>query len=199
MFFGRVREVEEREYKGEEELNPTQNSPRCRGPTKAQTITDIPGRVPTCATPRPTEPTRHSVGRQNARQCRRVALSSRRCRPSLLSRCAIHEALRLRCLGRCHSRLSLRLVLLGYVNSQLRVHYKLTEKRFYSEMADPTKGRLRPALRFGGVFGFIGGFLLAYQRSSCESPLTHRDHTHANANAPCRHLSPFLGLVGEQT
>ena len=37
------------------------------------------------------------------------------------------------------------------------------------EMADPTKSRLRPALRLGGVFGFIGGFLLAYQRSSCES------------------------------
>ena len=40
-----------------------------------------------------------------------------------------------------------------------------------SEMADPTKSRLRPALRLGGVFGFIGGFLLAYQRSSCESAL----------------------------
>jgi len=48
-----VREVGEREYKGEEELNPTQNSPRCRRPTKAQAIADIPGRVPTCATPRP--------------------------------------------------------------------------------------------------------------------------------------------------
>ena len=70
----------------------------------------------------PNRPTRHSVGRQNARPCRRVALSSRRCGPSLLSRYAIHEAFRLRCLGRCHSRLSLRLVLLGYVNMQLRVH-----------------------------------------------------------------------------
>jgi hypothetical protein len=67
-------------------------------------------------------------------------------------------------------------------------------------MADPTKSRLRPALRLGGVFGFIGGFLLAYQRSSCESPLTHRDlMAHANSNAPCRRLSPLLGLVGEQT
>jgi len=43
-------------------------------------------------------------------------------------------------------------------------------------MADPTKSRLRPALRLGGVFGFIGGFLLAYQRSSCESVVCHRDH-----------------------
>jgi hypothetical protein len=55
MFWGRVREVGEREYKREEELNPTQKSPRCRRPTKAQAIADIPGRVPTCATPRPTE------------------------------------------------------------------------------------------------------------------------------------------------
>jgi len=37
---------------------------------------------------------------------------------------------------------------------------------YFWEMADPTKARLRPALRLGGVFGFIGGFLLAYQRSS---------------------------------
>ncbi|KAH9002182.1 NADH-ubiquinone oxidoreductase complex I, 21 kDa subunit-domain-containing protein [Lactarius deliciosus] len=37
---------------------------------------------------------------------------------------------------------------------------------YFWEMADPTKSRLRPALRLGGAFGFIGGFLLAYQRSS---------------------------------
>jgi hypothetical protein len=67
-------------------------------------------------------------------------------------------------------------------------------------MADPTKARLRPALRLGGVFGFIGGFLLAYQRSSRESPLTCRDYGSCKCNAPCRrHLSPLLGLVGEQT
>ncbi|KAA1468833.1 hypothetical protein DENSPDRAFT_772002 [Dentipellis sp. KUC8613] len=34
------------------------------------------------------------------------------------------------------------------------------------EMADPTKVRLRTPLRLGGLLGFIGGFLLAYQRSS---------------------------------
>jgi hypothetical protein len=107
-------------------------------------------------------------------------------------------------MGRRHSRLSVRLVLLGFVNLQLlrrrRILYKLTGKNVsYSEMADPTKSRLRPALRLGGVFGFVGGFLLAYQRSSCESPLTHRDHAHADANALCRNLSPLLGLVGEQT
>lgn len=90
---------------------------------KAQLIADIPGRVPTCATPRPTEcridrDDTQPDERQNAKQCRRVALSSHRCRPPLLSRCAIHEALRLRCLGKCHSRLSVRLVLLGYANSQ---------------------------------------------------------------------------------
>ncbi len=48
-------------------------------------------------------------------------------------------------------------------------------------MADPTKSRLRPALRLGGVFGFIGGFLLAYQRSSCEFVLmTYGDYAHAS-------------------
>lgn len=62
MFCGRVREVGGREYKGEEELNPTQNSPRCRGPTKAQLAADIPGRFPTCATPRPTE---HRIDRHD--------------------------------------------------------------------------------------------------------------------------------------
>jgi hypothetical protein len=50
MFCGRVREVGGREYKGEEELNPTQNSPRCRGP-RLSSSADIPGPVPTRATP----------------------------------------------------------------------------------------------------------------------------------------------------
>ena len=60
MFCGRVREVGGREYKGEEELNPTQNSPRCRGPSLTSAA-DIPGRVPTRATPRPTEYDRHDI------------------------------------------------------------------------------------------------------------------------------------------
>ncbi|KAK2463647.1 hypothetical protein APHAL10511_004398 [Amanita phalloides] len=34
------------------------------------------------------------------------------------------------------------------------------------EMADPAKLRLKTALRLGGFLGFVGGFLLAYQRSS---------------------------------
>ncbi|KAF8223776.1 NUXM, NADH-ubiquinone oxidoreductase subunit [Tricholoma matsutake] len=34
------------------------------------------------------------------------------------------------------------------------------------EMADPAKYRMRTALRLGGFLGFVGGFLLAYQRSS---------------------------------
>ncbi|KAF9005999.1 hypothetical protein BDQ17DRAFT_1423723 [Cyathus striatus] len=33
-------------------------------------------------------------------------------------------------------------------------------------MADPSRMRLRTTLKLGGVLGFIGGFLLAYQRSS---------------------------------
>ena len=36
-------------------------------------------------------------------------------------------------------------------------------------MADPTKMKLRTPLRLGGMLGFIGGFLLAYQRSSSMS------------------------------
>ncbi|KAF7977104.1 hypothetical protein HWV62_4699 [Athelia sp. TMB] len=34
------------------------------------------------------------------------------------------------------------------------------------EMADPSKQRMRTSLRLGGLLGFVGGFLLAYQRSS---------------------------------
>jgi len=34
------------------------------------------------------------------------------------------------------------------------------------EMADPAKNRMRTTLRLGGFLGFVGGFLLAYQRSS---------------------------------
>ena len=37
-----------------------------------------------------------------------------------------------------------------------------------AEMADPTKIKMRSSLRLGGVLGFVGGFLMAYQRSSCE-------------------------------
>jgi hypothetical protein len=33
-------------------------------------------------------------------------------------------------------------------------------------MADPAKYKMRTALRLGGFLGFVGGFLLAYQRSS---------------------------------
>ncbi|KAJ2930660.1 hypothetical protein H1R20_g6441, partial [Candolleomyces eurysporus] len=34
------------------------------------------------------------------------------------------------------------------------------------EMADPTKVSLKTPVRLGGFLGFIGGFMLAYQRSS---------------------------------
>ncbi len=36
------------------------------------------------------------------------------------------------------------------------------------DMADPSKIRLRTSLRLGGLLGFVGGFLFAYQRSSRE-------------------------------
>jgi len=34
-------------------------------------------------------------------------------------------------------------------------------------MADPSRQKMRTALRLGGFLGFVGGFLIAYQRSSC--------------------------------
>ncbi|EIW79228.1 hypothetical protein CONPUDRAFT_127152 [Coniophora puteana RWD-64-598 SS2] len=37
---------------------------------------------------------------------------------------------------------------------------------YFWDMADPSKVRLRTGLRLGGLLGFIGGFMLAYQRSS---------------------------------
>ena len=37
-------------------------------------------------------------------------------------------------------------------------------------MADPVKINLRTTLRLGGFMGFLGGFMLAYQRSSGTSP-----------------------------
>ncbi|THH10357.1 hypothetical protein EW145_g1401 [Phellinidium pouzarii] len=37
---------------------------------------------------------------------------------------------------------------------------------YFWDMADPSNFRLRTSLRFGGLLGFIGGFMLAYQRSS---------------------------------
>jgi len=38
------------------------------------------------------------------------------------------------------------------------------------EMADPSRLRMKTGLRLGGFLGFIGGFMVAYQRSSCEYP-----------------------------
>lgn len=37
---------------------------------------------------------------------------------------------------------------------------------YFWDMADPTHLRLRTSLRLGGLLGFLGGFMLAYQRSS---------------------------------
>lgn len=51
-------------------------------------------------------------------------------------------------------------LILPYDNS---IHlYGLIEK------TDPTQLKMRASLRLGGLLGFTGGFLLAYQRSSCE-------------------------------
>ncbi|CCL99677.1 uncharacterized protein FIBRA_01698 [Fibroporia radiculosa] len=37
---------------------------------------------------------------------------------------------------------------------------------YFWDMADSSKFKLRTQLRLGGLLGFVGGFLLAYQRSS---------------------------------
>lgn len=64
------------------------------------------------------------------------------------------------------------------------------------EMADPAKVKLRGPLRLGGFLGFIGGFLLAYQRSSSKSPCVHANKsTLLNSFRQC---SEVLGLVREQ-
>jgi hypothetical protein len=62
-------------------------------------------------------------------------------------------------------------------------------------MADPAKVRLTTSLRLGGFFGFVGGFLMAYQRSSRESPLVMCS---MNSLMFSFLVSPFLGLVREQ-
>lgn len=60
-------------------------------------------------------------------------------------------------------------------------------------MADPTKYKMRTSLRLGGLLGFVGGFLMAYQRSSCA--LLCHDHFISTTDASS---SPILGLVREQ-
>jgi len=37
---------------------------------------------------------------------------------------------------------------------------------YFWETAEPTRIRMRTSLRLGGLFGFVGGFLFAYQNSS---------------------------------
>jgi hypothetical protein len=44
---------------------------------------------------------------------------------------------------------------------------RLTAVCVLPDLAETSKTKLRVPLRVAGVFGFVGGFLLAYQRSSC--------------------------------
>lgn len=61
-------------------------------------------------------------------------------------------------------------------------------------MADPSKHKMRTSLRLGGFLGFVGGFLLAYQRSSgTEIPVYDLDREYLTVSS-----SSFLGLVREQ-
>ncbi|KAI0793927.1 NADH-ubiquinone oxidoreductase complex I, 21 kDa subunit-domain-containing protein [Fomes fomentarius] len=61
---------------------------------------------------------------------------------------------------------------------------------------DPSNLKIRTQLRLGGLLGFVGGFLLAYQRSSCELSVISSCCTR-NLNG--RQPSTVLGLVREQT
>ena len=38
----------------------------------------------------------------------------------------------------------------------------------FLEMADKSYSKLRTPMRYVGLLGFVGGFLFAYQRSSCK-------------------------------
>jgi hypothetical protein len=42
---------------------------------------------------------------------------------------------------------------------------------YLPEIVDRTRVSPKPMLRMGGVLGFVGGFLMAYQRSSCTCEL----------------------------
>jgi hypothetical protein len=50
------------------------------------------------------------------------------------------------------------------------LRYALVIEQRPADMADPLPPniRLRTTLRLGGFMGFIGGFLFAYQNSSCK-------------------------------
>ena len=88
---------------------------------------------------------------------------------------ALHATFRLRRLGRgkrylpCYA-LRLRCGFFdGYFS---RSHTERMLALLSVEMADPTRSTkqgLRSALKLATTLGFLGGFLLAYQRSSCMS------------------------------
>ena len=56
------------------------------------------------------------------------------------------------------------------VGTHLLTGYRCYYGMHYTEMADPTNPRhgLKPALRLTAFLGVCGGFMMAYQRSSCE-------------------------------
>jgi hypothetical protein len=77
-----------------------------------------------------------------------------------------------------------------YANSIL-----IPEAHRFPDMADRSKVHLRTALRLGGLLGFVGGFLLAYQRSSCKS---YPNFMQSVVLMGIVLSSPVLGMVREQ-
>jgi hypothetical protein len=63
-----------------------------------------------------------------------------------------------------------------------------------AEMADRTNAKMKTSLRLGGLLGFVGGFLLAYQRSSRAFTVAYSIPSYMLISRAC---SPFLGLVGK--
>lgn len=62
-----------------------------------------------------------------------------------------------------------------YAWGSIKLYHVMPVLKNFLEMADPTHTRIKTPLKFGGLFGFLGGFMFAYQRSSsmchCRDPL----------------------------
>ena len=70
-------------------------------------------------------------------------------------------------MGRWDSSVPWNVISMGYASLILPPEIDVDVCDFV-EMADPTRLKMKASLRLGGVLGFVGGFLMAYQRSSCE-------------------------------
>lgn len=70
--------------------------------------------------------------------------------------------------GQLEPQVSLRPCIFGVRQAKIVIIQRNSSVFYYAEMADPSKFKMRTSLRLGGLLGFVGGFLMAYQRSSCK-------------------------------